>query len=597
MGLFDSISWFQSELVYYDAWLWDTSIEQRIIRELGTKSEKIIGCKNNRVDLDILNGSAYKNKSKNDWTAEVWRGIKTTAFASIHGDYWLRHTSPRVAVYILFHFSLQLLQVICYLLLDPRTTKVTTSDILVPMALGVGLGILHAQITAYDPQRLKRNRHSPPASVDSTADVEPPQSPTPLPTSSLPLPSEVNFSNFVDSIPQPKPVSTWKPDKEVIFSESNHELGTKSEKIIGCKNNRVDLDILNGSAYKNKSKNDWTAEVWRGIKTTAFASIHGDYWLRHTSPRVAVYILFHFSLQLLQVICYLLLDPRTTKVTTSDILVPMALGVGLGILHAQITAYDPQRLKRNRHSPPASVDSTADVEPPQSPTPLPTSSLPLPSEVNFSNFVDSIPQPKPVSTWKPDKEVIFSESNHVTEEISDQTNSQQSIEVKETESGDKLLQDFKEVKNESEASESSNPMPYRRRALSFKIVPSQHETVTSNLDGNSAQDEFPSSSVNSPDEGLGVLEVKIPTYFRKRSASLSPDFCLNLPDPPLEMKILQFKEAKMRGVTDPEVLADIQHQQVQQQQLSPILMNVPEWEGDVEEGDEESGDENVEIAG
>uniref|UniRef100_A0A0R3TEU6 Reverse transcriptase domain-containing protein n=1 Tax=Rodentolepis nana TaxID=102285 RepID=A0A0R3TEU6_RODNA len=174
-------------------------------------------------------------------------------------------------------------------------------------------------------------------------------------------------------------------------------LGTKSEKLIGCKNNRVDLDVLNGSAYKNKTKNDWTAEVWRGIKTTAFASIHGDYWLRHTSPRVAV--------------------------TTSDILVPMALGVGLGILHAQITAYDPQRLKRKRPSPPASFNSTADIEPPQSPTSLPVSSPPLPSEVNFSNAVDSTPQLQPTSTRKPDKEVILSGSNHVIEEINDQTNS------------------------------------------------------------------------------------------------------------------------------------------------------------------------------
>uniref|UniRef100_A0A0R3TD29 Protein phosphatase 1 regulatory subunit 1B n=1 Tax=Rodentolepis nana TaxID=102285 RepID=A0A0R3TD29_RODNA len=176
--------------------------------------------------------------------------------------------------------------------------------------------------------------------------------------------------------------------------------------------------------------------------------------------------------------------------------------------------------------------------------------------------------------------------------------SQQSIEVKETDSKDRELEDFKEAKNETEASESLNPMPYRRRALSFKMVPSQHDTVLNNLGGTSIQDELPSSSVNSSGEGLGLLEVKIPSHFRKRSASLSPDFCLNLPDPPLEVKILQFKEAKMRGVTDPEVLADIQHQQEQQQQqLSPILMNVPEWEEDVEEGDEESGGENVEVAG
>lgn len=100
----------------------------------------------------------------------------------------------------------------------------------------------------------------------------------------------------------------------------------------------------------------------------------------------------------------------------------MALGVGLGILHAQITAYDPQRLKRKRSSPPAPVNTTADAEPPQSPTSLPVPSPPPQSQVNFSNVVGSIPQLDAVLTEKPVKESTFSTSNRVTNEISDQPN-------------------------------------------------------------------------------------------------------------------------------------------------------------------------------
>ncbi|VDL18880.1 unnamed protein product [Hymenolepis diminuta] len=276
----------------------------------------------------------------------------------------------------------------------------------------------------------------------------------------------------------------------------------------------------------------------------------------------------------------------------------MALGVGLGILHAQITAYDPQRLKRKRSSPPAPVNTTADAEPPQSPTSLPVLSPPPQSQVNFSNVVGSIPQPDAVPTEKPVKESTFSTSNHVTSGISDQPNSQQSTEVKENKLNTKQSPDSNEVEGKkSEAVENPNPIPHRRRALSLKIVPTEDEDVLTNLGINSAHTEFsPSSSSISPDRGLGVLNVKIPTYIRKRSASLSPDFCLHLPVAPLEEKIKLFKEAKMRGVTDPEVLADIQHHQ-EQQQLSPILINVPEWEEGVEEGDEESGGEDAEIIG
>lgn len=86
-----------------------------------------------------------------------------------------------------------------------------------------------------------------------------------------------------------------------------------------------------------------------------------------------------------------------------------------------------------------------------------------------------------------------------------------------------------------------------------------------------------------------------PTYSRKRSASLSPDFCLHLPVAPLEVKIKQFKEAKIRGVTDPEVVADIQHQQ---KQLSPLLNDISEWDESTrmrvsspeKEGDDTSGE-------
>ncbi|VDQ06776.1 unnamed protein product [Trichobilharzia regenti] len=75
-------------------------------------------------------------------------GLLRVAFAPFFWNYWRGHTSFRVAVYIMVHFFLQFLQVVFFLLTDPRTSNSSQDDVLLPCLLAVCLGILHAHITA-----------------------------------------------------------------------------------------------------------------------------------------------------------------------------------------------------------------------------------------------------------------------------------------------------------------------------------------------------------------------------------------------------------------------------------------------------------------
>lgn len=146
--------------------------------------------------------------------------------------------------------------------------------------------------------------------------------------------------------------------------------------------------------------------------------------------------------------------------------------------------------------------------------------------------------------------------------------------------------------NESGTSKTSNPTS--RRTISLKLASAKRDNILSV----GQRDQFPVPTSPQPDPFIvGVPESEagkseVCHYFRKRSASLNSDFCLSLPAVPLEAKIKHFKEAKLRGVTDSEVLADFQ------QQLSPkIPKNFSNWEEGVEEVDEDSGSEEPEILG
>lgn len=170
------------------------------------------------------------------------------------------------------------------------------------------------------------------------------------------------------------------------------------------------------------------------------------------------------------------------------------------------------------------------------------------------------------------------------------------------------------------------PTGYRRRALSLKVVP-HNQSKPFGSGGDGSRTEIPLERKSSSGAGNDAdvesdqeaYEGELQYCFRKRSASLSPDFCLSVSTTaasvsPLEQKIKHFKEAKMRGITDPEVFAGYQLKQLSSgpnpvgQQLSPPSKGISKWKTrlprmheatfreDDGEGDEESGAEEAELS-
>ncbi|VDM25908.1 unnamed protein product, partial [Hydatigera taeniaeformis] len=294
---------------------------------------------------------------------------------------------------------------------------------------------------------------------------------------------------------------------------------------------------------------------------------------------------------------------------------PLAVGLGLGILHAQITAYDPQRRTRTSSSrrTPGSAFSDSIVGPESLPPPLPPhpqSSIAVETQSNLSNHASATTQPcLPAETTESnpatkDNANLLSSPCHIPNKGNQLDNSLEilSHQLVETE-GDEVLR-LKAEKSPNYLTEGSGagdgvpadpiPIGHRRRALSLKTVSHTRGKVFGNGGGGSQREaplERKSSSGAGNDADVEsdqeAYDGKLRYCLRKRSASLSPDFCLSVSTTPpsvspLEQKIKHFKEAKMRGITDPEVFAGYQLKQLSGpvlvgQQLSPPSKSVSKW--------------------
>ncbi|CAH8834356.1 unnamed protein product [Trichobilharzia szidati] len=140
---------FQLKLSNYDKHPWEHSVEQRILQGIDQHSAHDGKARAGLIDVDVVRGSVFnKGKPRHGWMSAIRLGLLRVAFAPFFWNYWRGHTSFRVAVYIMVHFFLQFLQVVFFLLTDPRTSNSSQDDVLLPCLLAVCLGILHAHITA-----------------------------------------------------------------------------------------------------------------------------------------------------------------------------------------------------------------------------------------------------------------------------------------------------------------------------------------------------------------------------------------------------------------------------------------------------------------
>ncbi|CAL8070428.1 unnamed protein product [Calicophoron daubneyi] len=170
------VRYFQYKLGNYDKQPCDQSVEQRILQ--GIDNIPVEKDKTNAflIDVDVVRGSVFaKTKPRQGWSQAVFWGFLHAAFAPFYWNYWRRHTSRRLAAYIVFHFLLQFVQAVCFLLIDPEKTRASQDDVVVPCLLAICLGILHAHITA--PHGELDESHG--LSTPSTGDVGSPPSSNP----------------------------------------------------------------------------------------------------------------------------------------------------------------------------------------------------------------------------------------------------------------------------------------------------------------------------------------------------------------------------------------------------------------------------------
>ncbi|KAH8851752.1 homeodomain transcription factor 2 [Schistosoma japonicum] len=140
---------FQLKLSNYDKHPWEHGIEQRILQGIDQHAARDGKPRAGLIDVDVIRGSVFaKAKPGHGWMSALRWGLLRVAFAPFYWNYWRGHTSFRVAVYMMVHFFLQFLQVVFFLMTDPRTSSSSQDDVLLPCLLAICLGILHAHITA-----------------------------------------------------------------------------------------------------------------------------------------------------------------------------------------------------------------------------------------------------------------------------------------------------------------------------------------------------------------------------------------------------------------------------------------------------------------
>ncbi|KAF8567189.1 hypothetical protein P879_04892 [Paragonimus westermani] len=139
---------FQTKFGNYDKQPeFEQSVEQRILQGIDKNEDH--AKRGFLIDVDVVRGSVFaKTKPRHRWSQVVLLGAARAAFAPFCWDYWCNHLSFRWAAYLMFHFVLQFVQVVCFLLIDPDTSRSSQDDVLVPCMIAICLSILHTHITA-----------------------------------------------------------------------------------------------------------------------------------------------------------------------------------------------------------------------------------------------------------------------------------------------------------------------------------------------------------------------------------------------------------------------------------------------------------------
>lgn len=153
-------AWYQKKISTYDKEEWETMVEQLLVRGIYRRRVMYFTSKMRPylIDVDLVRGSSFpKAKPTLGMWRVVWFALARLIFMPGLYRWWRQQTSAACARLLLLLWLLQVSNILLYFL-APQSAEIDVNCLIVPLALMVGLSVVHAQIVSTTALELGRVR-------------------------------------------------------------------------------------------------------------------------------------------------------------------------------------------------------------------------------------------------------------------------------------------------------------------------------------------------------------------------------------------------------------------------------------------------------
>ncbi|XP_037043211.1 putative homeodomain transcription factor [Bradysia coprophila] len=167
MKLDKIVAWYQKKISTYDKQQWEKTVEQRILSGFIHVPLKNTKLKTELIDVDLVRGSSFpKAKPKQTLLTVLRLAVLRLFLLPIYARWWVEQTSPKIFIFLLALYVLQLFNWGIYSYNIHRTDFeaehiVSITDLIIPNALSLLLSIIHSQIVATACTRSTNNKGKP----------------------------------------------------------------------------------------------------------------------------------------------------------------------------------------------------------------------------------------------------------------------------------------------------------------------------------------------------------------------------------------------------------------------------------------------------
>ncbi|XP_011498540.1 PREDICTED: putative homeodomain transcription factor [Ceratosolen solmsi marchali] len=167
------VYWYQKKIGTYDKQQWEKTIEQKIFYGFTHVPMRTAKLKTEFIDVDLVRGSSFpKAKPKHRLGTIIYLAIQRLLFLPFNAHWWIQQTSPRIYIFFLLLYGLQILNIYIYFnhfLKEIESEIVSMSEVLIPGVMMLTLCMVHSQIVStncapliskkYERQRIRHSRH------------------------------------------------------------------------------------------------------------------------------------------------------------------------------------------------------------------------------------------------------------------------------------------------------------------------------------------------------------------------------------------------------------------------------------------------------